>query len=246
MRTLVRITSPTEWAGERIDDEGEGFVHLSEPHQVLTPANAMYRGRTDLFLLVLDEARLEGEIRVEGGFPHLYGTLTGDAVVDVVSLPCEEDGSFRLALVPVHASRSPARELVDAMVAEMEPLYGRIDGADAPSADPDELWRPTGTFLVGWDEGGGAVCGGGLKRLDDATAEVKRMYVVPGARGRGHGARLLRGLEDVARRRGCTTVRLDTGSKQPEALAIYEHAGYVSVGDYNGNPHASWWGEKLL
>ena len=102
MRTLLRITTPAEWAAGRIDDEGDGFVHLSEPHQVLTPANALYCGRRDLQLLVLDESKLDGEIRVEGGFPHLYGTLTSDAVVDVVPFPCDDDGVFRV--VPVAAT----------------------------------------------------------------------------------------------------------------------------------------------
>jgi uncharacterized protein (DUF952 family)/GNAT superfamily N-acetyltransferase len=242
---LLRITSRAEWAGGRITDEGEGFVHLSGANQVLAPANALYRGQRDLVLLVLDESKL-GEIRVEGGFPHLYDTLTADAVLDVVPFPCDADGGFRLALVPMHAGSPPASELVDAMVADLEPLYGRIDAAGTPSATPDEMWPPTGTFLVGWDHEGRPVCGGGVKRIDDSVAEIKRMFVVPEARSRGHARRLLVGLEDAARRLGYDRVRLDTGPQQPHAKALYESSGYVEIADYNRNPNATYWAEKVL
>lgn len=243
MTVLLRITHPAEALPLR--DEGDGFVHLSRPDQVLTPANEMFAGRTDCRLLVLDAERL-GEIRVEGGFPHLYDTLSADAVVDDVALTPDRDGRFRLALVPLHAADAPGADLIRAMIDELLPLYGRIDGSEAPTAGPDDLWRPSGTYLVGWDEDGAVVCGGGLKRLDDTTAEIKRMYVVPDARGRGHARRLLRALEDAARELGYERVRLDTGAKQPHALALYPSAGYVEIPDYNGNPHAAYWGEKRL
>lgn len=242
---LLRITSPAEWADGRIADEGKGFVHLSGPEHVLVPANAMYRGQRDLMLLVLDEAKV-GEIRVEGGFPHLYDTLTADAVLDIMPLPCDDDGAFRLALVPMHAGAPPASDLIAGMVADLEPLYGRIDGADTPSASPDELWAPTGTFLVGWDVDGRPVCGGGVKHIGDGVAEIKRMFVVPDARSRGHARRLLAGLEDAARRLGHERVRLDTGPRQPHAKALYESGGYVEIADYNANPKATYWAEKVL
>ena len=241
---LLRITSPDEWAGGRITDEGDGFVHLSGPHQVLTPANALYAGRRDLQLLVLDESKL-GELRVEGGFPHLYDTLTADAVVDVVSFPCDDDGTFRLALVPMHAAEPPARDLLAAMVEFLDGLNGPVDPDAMPSASPNEMWAPAGTFLVGWDETGPVACGG-LKRLGDGVAEIKRMFVVPEARSRGHARRLLTGLEDAARRLGYRRVRLDTGPTQPHAKALYRSAGYVEIPDYNANPKATYWGEKAL
>jgi uncharacterized protein (DUF952 family)/GNAT superfamily N-acetyltransferase len=225
---------------------GEAFVHLSRPHQVLTPANLLYAGERKLVLLVLDEARCAPDITVEGGFPHLYRPIEEDDIVDVVGFPSDEDGRFRLALAPVRGDVSPAAELLEAMVLDLEPLYGRIDGEGTPSAGPDDLWRPHGQLLVGFDESGEPVCCGGVKRLTDDTAEIKRMFVVPRARHRGHARRLLVGLEDAARRRGYAKVRLDTGPKQPQARAQYERAGYVSIADYNGNPMASFWGEKLL
>jgi GNAT superfamily N-acetyltransferase len=132
------------------------------------------------------------------------------------------------------------------MVAEMFTLYGPIDGPGMPSATPADFAPPHGAFLVGFDEDGAPVCAGGVKRLDDATAEIKRMYVVPSARGRGVARVLLGALEDAARDLGYATVRLDTGPRQAHAQALYESAGYRSIGNFNANPLASYWGEKPL
>jgi len=143
------------------------------------------------------------------------------------------------------ADLPPASRLVAAMIDELVPLYGRIDIPGAPSATPAEMSPPSGAFLVGW-EAEEAVCCGGLKRLTDEVCEIKRMYVVPGARGRGVAQLLLEALEDAARKRGYTAARLDTGPKQPHAQRLYERAGYVGVADFNSNPFASFWGEKLL
>jgi uncharacterized protein (DUF952 family)/GNAT superfamily N-acetyltransferase len=243
---LLRITSPAEWKEGRIDEEGDGFVHLSRPDQVLTPANALYAGRTDLLLLVVDPATLD-DVRVEGDFPHLYGApLSAESVTHVVSLPCDDDGAFRLALVPMFAGVPPASDLLDAMVADITGHYGAAVIGDTPSARPEELWAPGGSYLVGWDESGAPVCGGGFKCLGDGVAEIKRMYVAPAARSRGHARRLLVGLEDAARRAGYARVRLDTGPKQPHAQALYESAGYVEIENYNDNPAASYFAEKRL
>ncbi|MEA2272469.1 MAG: hypothetical protein QOI98_1177, partial [Solirubrobacteraceae bacterium] len=75
---------------------------------------------------------------------------------------------------------------------------------------------------------------------------IKRMYVLPEARSRGHARRLLVALEDAARALGYARVRLDTGREQPHAQALYESAGYRTIPDYNDNPYASYWGEKDL
>jgi GNAT superfamily N-acetyltransferase len=140
---------------------------------------------------------------------------------------------------------SPARELIAAMVAEMNELYGDIEGPNVPSAKPADFAPPHGTFLVGYDEGE-PICAGGLKRLDEQAAEIKRMYVAPAARRRGVARALLEALEDAARARGYAVVRLDTGLRQPHAMALYRSAGYVDVGNFNANPLAAYWGEKEL
>ena len=137
-----------------------------------------------------------------------------------------------------------AVELVQAMVAEVGRQYepGLLAGS---SANPSELSAPGGGFVVLWEDGR-AVAGGGVKRLDERACEIKRMYVAPGARGRGLGSVLLTALEDMARDLGYAVARLDTGAKQPGVRRLYEREGYVSVPDYNGNPYAAFWGEKQL
>jgi ribosomal protein S18 acetylase RimI-like enzyme len=144
------------------------------------------------------------------------------------------------------ADAPPASDLLAAMVAEMAVLYGPIDGPGMPSATPADFAPPRGAFLVGFDDDRTPVCCGGVKGLEDGAAEIKRMYVVPSARGRGHARALLRALEDAARDLGYATVRLDTGPQQAHAQAMYEAAGYRRIGNFNANPVASFWGEKQL
>ena len=149
-----------------------------------------------------------------------------------------------LETTPVPGSDPVALELVAAMVDEVGELYepGLPLGS---SASPFELSPPGGGFVVLW-EGDRAVAGGGVKRLDERACEIKRMYVAPDARGRGAGRLLLEALEDLARDLGYVIARLDTGVHQPGARRMYERSGYAAVPDYNGNPYASYWGEKRL
>lgn len=145
----------------------------------------------------------------------------------------------------VPADGEIALGLVEAMIADVSRLYGRIDVPDAPTATPEELSPPHGAFVAVFEDGR-PVAGGGLKRLDDAACEIKRMYVVPEARGRGVGRVLLAALEDEARRLGYRLARLDTGDQQPRAQRLYERAGYRAIGNFNANRFASFWGEKAL
>jgi uncharacterized protein (DUF952 family) len=117
MAIILHITAIADWDAARAAGSYrppslalEGFIHCSTPSQVIGSANKFFRGRTDLLLLCIDEARVAAEIRYEpplaiGGvpdpragerFPHVYGPLGLDAVVRVVPLPCDRDGSFTL------------------------------------------------------------------------------------------------------------------------------------------------------
>ncbi|MDT5016130.1 MAG: hypothetical protein QOD39_2290 [Mycobacterium sp.] len=133
------------------------------------------------------------------------------------------------------------------MIDEMRELYDGLDllSPDMPTAGPVEMGPPGGTFLVGYRDGE-AVCGGGIKRLPDGACEIKRMYVVPAARGQGIARTLLRALEDAARAMGYDMARLDTGPRQPRAQGLYEREGYVPIDNFNGNPVATFFGEKRL
>jgi GNAT superfamily N-acetyltransferase len=137
--------------------------------------------------------------------------------------------------------------LVGAMIEEMRELYDGLDlnAPGMPSAGAVDLSPPGGIFLVGYHDGE-PVCGGGVKRLPDGACEIKRMYVVPAARRQGVARALLRALEDAARGLGYDTARLDTGPRQPYARSFYESEGYVPIPNFNGNPAATFFGEKQL
>ena len=139
----------------------------------------------------------------------------------------------------------PASDLLAEMRVELNDVYDTFSRLDNPPLRPDELREPDGAYVVGY-EGVEAVAGGGLRRLGEGVAEIKRMYVRPPARSRGVARALLRALEDQARAMGYTAVRLDTGPKQLHGLALYRSAGYVDVPPYNDNPFACFWGEKRL
>lgn len=141
-------------------------------------------------------------------------------------------------------SEAGVRLLAD-YAAEMARRTPTYDADRGSSADPDELSSPGGCFLVALSDGDPIGCVG-LKRLDGSTAEVKRMYVAPRARGYGVARTLLTAVESEARTMRYARVRLDTGPDQPEALALYRAAGYREIVDYNANPNAAYWLEKDL
>lgn len=146
-----------------------------------------------------------------------------------------------------HVDSGVGRALVRVMRDEIALMYAGLDlDSDAmPRAGAAELSAPGGAFLVGYHDEA-PVCCGGLKRLDDLACEIKRMYVVPPLRGRGVARTLLHQLEETARSLGYVIARLDTGPKQPGARRLYESEGYAEVANFNGNPVASFWGEKPL
>jgi GNAT superfamily N-acetyltransferase len=137
--------------------------------------------------------------------------------------------------------------LITAFAAEMDALYDGLDLAapGMPTAGPAELGPPGGAFLIGYADGV-PVCCGGVKLLSEDACELKRMYVAPLARRQGVARALLRALEDTARDLGFTVARMDTGPRQPHAIAFYEAEGYVPIDNFNGNPVATWFGEKSL
>ena len=154
------------------------------------------------------------------------------------------------AFVDAELRREPidgpaGRELLRAFSEEIARLYPGWSPAVGPTAEPHEVTPPRGCFLVAYDSDGPVGCVA-VKRLDEGTGEIKRLYVAPNARRAGVARRLLTAVEDVARELGCALVRLDTGDKQPASLSLFRATGYVEIDDYNGNPYASYWMEKRL
>ncbi|WP_405881822.1 GNAT family N-acetyltransferase [Streptomyces sp. NBC_01136] len=124
-----------------------------------------------------------------------------------------------------------AVKLNDQVQAEYAERYG--DGGDSTPLDASMFRPPLGLYLLAYDEQGSPIASGGWRSQDendegyaDGDAELKRMYVVPQARGLGLARRVLAALEEDARAAGRTRMVLETGSKQPEAVALYLSSGY--------------------
>lgn len=130
---------------------------------------------------------------------------------------------------------------VVALIAELDDeLSGRYPGPGANHfrLDLDEVAPGRGAFLIATLDGQPVGCGA-VRLLDSDTAEIKRMFTRPTARGRGVGRALLAELEAQARALGVSRLVLETGERQPEALALYERGGFVRIpafGEYVDSP----------
>jgi putative acetyltransferase len=103
--------------------------------------------------------------------------------------------------------------------------------------DIASLMRADVTFIVARIDGRAMGCGA-VVDSGEGWAEIKRMFVSPAARGRRLGRRLLEKLEAIAAERGASKLRLETGGKQPEALALYASSGFVEIGPFGKyGPH---------
>ncbi|WP_225822369.1 GNAT family N-acetyltransferase [Streptomyces naphthomycinicus] len=133
---------------------------------------------------------------------------------------------------PVRFDHPDAMKLNDEVQAEYHLRYG--DGGDATVLDAVDFTPPQGVYLIAYDELDRPVATGGWRSQDrnpegneDGDAELKRMYVVDAMRGRGLARRMLAALEEDARAAGRIRMVLETGTKQPEAIALYTSSGYT-------------------
>lgn len=142
-----------------------------------------------------------------------------DAVVPV-------SGEVRLEEHPID---SPvAQELVAEVQQEYVRRYG---GRDETPVDGQEFAEPHGTFLLALS-GTEAIGSAGIRRHGDGVAELKRMYVRPEHRRRGHARRMLAEVETWARTRGYRRIILETGLEQPEAITLYTSSGYEVIENF--------------
>ncbi|TDU77755.1 MULTISPECIES: GNAT family N-acetyltransferase [unclassified Streptomyces] len=140
--------------------------------------------------------------------------------------------SHGIQLQAVPYDHPDAVKLNDQVQLEYQVLYG--GEGDVTPLDPAMFAPPNGLYLLAYDASGTPVASGGWRSQDendegysDGDAEVKRMYVVPGARGLGLARRILAELEADARAAGRTRMALETGDRQPEAIALYLSSGYT-------------------
>jgi GNAT superfamily N-acetyltransferase len=151
------------------------------------------------------------------------GRRPGCAIIERI------EGDAHITIEPARLDQPDAEALVGALLDELRERYGEED-PDHPSAH--ELAGPAGgTFLLARVEGRPVGCGG-LRRHEDDVAELKRMYVVPEERRRGVAQVLLVALEAQAARLGYSAIVLETGVRQPEALALYKSHGYEQIPNF--------------
>lgn len=143
-----------------------------------------------------------------------------------------------------------ARRLITELQQEYVRRYG---GEDATPVDIGEFVAPRGTFVVGYLDGVATACGGWRAQesgpeFTEGDAELKRMYVVPAARGRGLSRILLADLERRAVQAGRRRLVLETGTRQPEAIGLYSSSGYTEIprfGMHRCSPRSRCFGKLL-
>ncbi len=156
-------------------------------------------------------------------------------------------GAFvRIACVRIEVRTYDHPDAV-ALIADVQQEYVvRYGEVDLTPVDPAEFAPPQGLFLVAYVDDEPAACGGW--RAHGTDVELKRMYVRPSHRGRGLARAVLAELERTAAEAGYARLILETGSRQPEAIALYESAGYTPVpafGYYAEAPEAVHLGKTL-
>ena len=141
-------------------------------------------------------------------------------------------------LIPIHVrlSDDAVKPLLSGLVDEYRSRFGSghdeaiedIENFEPPARDFDP---PGGAFVVLVDEGC-TLSGGGIRRLDADSCELKRMWTAPTHRGRGFASSILETLESIAAQRGYRFIRLETSPVQVEALSFYRRRGYREIPPY--------------
>jgi DNA-binding MarR family transcriptional regulator/GNAT superfamily N-acetyltransferase len=182
----------------------------------------------------------------------IVGPLTGRQRERLARALGEADLLVRAATVtfqPADPASPAARDVVGRYFAEIGRRFG-FAPSDEAEQDILVLRPPTGVFVVALSDGDPVACGGlqTIAPLEDGTrgGELKRMWVHDDWRGAGLGSRLLRYLEDEARKLGHAVTRLDTNAALTEAIAMYQRAGYRAIDRYSDNPWATHFFEKAV
>lgn len=137
--------------------------------------------------------------------------------------------SGKLVIAVENPASQDALALIAKLTGELSRKYD--DDGGALSFDPASAAAQGTLFLVARFEGEPVGCGA-IRPLEPGVAEIKRMFVLPEVRGHGLGRRILLELELIAHRMGYLRLRLGTGLSQPEAIKLYQSAGYQRVTCY--------------
>ena len=149
--------------------------------------------------------------------------------------PCTLRMTSEIRIRPERADHPQVAPLLQALDAYLASLYAPEDNH---ILDVQALLQPDVDFLVA--ERGAEFVGCGATRRMSGEAdtegqvygEIKRMYVVPAYRNRGIGKIILTHLEQWAKEENFKISKLETGIKQPEAIAAYKKSGYIHIPNY--------------
>ena len=148
---------------------------------------------------------------------------------------------------PTTLTSPDAVRLIAALNAELTSAVPE-PGATHFSLGEAQVVAGEGAFLVAYLDDVPVGCGA-VRRLDQATAEIKRMYVHPSVRGKGIGRALVDALEREARQIGVSRIVLETGTRLAPAIKLYESMGYAPIplfGEYLSSPNTSLCFGKVL
>lgn len=121
------------------------------------------------------------------------------------------------------------------------------DGADHPFYAQFNKLDAIRHVVVAYADNVAVGCGA-FREHSGETAEIKRMFVRPEYRGQGIAPKILSDLESWARDQHYTQCILETGYNQPEAIALYNKAGYLQIpnyGPYTGVANSICFGKKI-
>lgn len=222
--------------------EDEGFV-------LVRPSEADGRVRE---AALTDAGRAEWEALdgLSDGFAReLLAPLSRGQRTRLVQAMAEVERLMRAAAVriaPEPVSSPDARACLAQYCAELAARFeAGFDPARSVAAAVEDLSPPRGLFLLARLDGAAIGCAA-LKRAGDGVADVKRMWVAPGARGLGLGRRLLQALEAAAPDFGVSLLRLETNAALTEAQTLYRRSGFREVAPFSDEPYAHHWFEKPL
>ncbi len=135
--------------------------------------------------------------------------------------------------IEIRQTRYLARTAQMLVAAAMADLTTRYGGGDESPVDAMEFDPPIGAFFVAFRADEPVGCAGWRSHGGSGdVAELKRMFVMPDARGNGLASTLLGAVEDSAAAAGRRRMILECGNRQPEAVALYEKLGYTRIPDF--------------
>jgi putative acetyltransferase len=155
-----------------------------------------------------------------------------DIVASASESPTKSNVEFRCEQLTAPV----VQRLITALNAELESIYPE-DGANFFRLDPEEVAEGRGAFLVAYLDDKPIGCGA-IRLNEPGVAEIKRMYVDPSVRGCRVGRQIVHALEAHVRQLGAKRIVLETGPRQPDAIAMYAHAGFSEIplyGEYIGS-----------